>query len=410
VRIEDYKARWQEHREGKKHERQRTFPRRKDAERFLANEVNPSRDWDAAKQKFAAAFARWLETRHLKPRTREGYEQAASYALRFFDNTAIAEISAVAAQDFLSHLQTTPSLRRIQSIRWAWYPFRATLDLAVRQGALASNPARLVELPTPSRAGEKKYTPHFLSPIQVSAIVENLPAPYDLMVEFMAYTGLRAGEVAGLNVEDAKLWETKQGWRGYVAIHRTRRKVRGGWEESTPKSENSNRQVRLPCWLAEKLAAYIANHPAATPGNPLWPGKVNGGIEHVALLWTKPVELGTFYRSTFRPACQSASLPNVRLHDLRHSFAAIMLQAGASIYEVSEQMGHAGYRITLDVYAHLIPREDDSHPLGPRSERVQRGAAEPVVARVARCPVTAAAAITPVPTVGEPTLVGVRTT
>jgi len=42
-----------------------------------------------------------------------------------------------------------------------------------------------------------------------------------------------------------------------------------------------------------------------------------------------------------------------------------MLQAGANIYEVSEQMGHAGYRITLDVYAHLIPREDESHPLDP---------------------------------------------
>jgi integrase len=40
-----------------------------------------------------------------------------------------------------------------------------------------------------------------------------------------------------------------------------------------------------------------------------------------------------------------------------------MLDAGASIYEVSEQMGHSGYRITLDVYAHLIPRDDESHPL-----------------------------------------------
>jgi hypothetical protein len=51
------------------------------------------------------------------------------------------------------------------------------------------------------------------------------------------------------------------------------------------------------------------------------------------------------------------------VHDLRHLFAAIMLETGANIYEASEQMGHAGYRITLDVYAHLIPREYDSHPL-----------------------------------------------
>jgi hypothetical protein len=55
---------------------------RKEAERFMATEVNPSRDWDAARQTLADAFARWLETRQLKPRTREGYRQAASYALR----------------------------------------------------------------------------------------------------------------------------------------------------------------------------------------------------------------------------------------------------------------------------------------------------------------------------------------
>jgi integrase len=73
--------------------------------------------------------------------------------------------------------------------------------------------------------------------------------------------------------------------------------------------------------------------------------------------------MGTFYRSTFRPAARRAGLGNVRIHDLRHSFAAIMLKADASIYEVSEQMGHAGHRITLDVYAHLIPCEDESHPL-----------------------------------------------
>jgi integrase len=194
-------------------------------------------------------------------------------------------------------------------------------------------------------------------------IAAELQPPYDLMVQFLAYTGLRAGELAGLNVEDVKVWQTKQGWRGHVDVHRTRRKIPGGWAEDTPKSERSTRKVRLADWLAAELADYLAAHPAAAPGNPLWPGKHNGGIQHGELLWTAPVEMGTFYRSTFRPAARRAGFGNVRIHDLRHSFAAIMLEAGADIMEVSEQMGHAGYRITLDVYAHLIPREDESHPL-----------------------------------------------
>jgi integrase len=329
----------------------------------LATEVNPSRDWDAARQSFAAAFERWLETRNLKPRTREGYVQAASYCLRYFDGTRLQEITPLAAQDFLAHLRNVKSLRRIQSIRWAWYPFRATLDLAVRQGALPSNPARTVELPTPGRAGERRYKPQFLSQDDVARLAVELRPPYDLMVRFLAYTGLRAGELAGLNVEDIKVWQTRSVWRGYVDVHRTRRKVKDGWAEDTPKSEKSTRQVRLPTWLAAELADYLAAHPATTPGNPLWPGKHNGGIQHGELLWTAPVEMGTFYRNVFRSAARRAGLGNVRIHDLRHSFAAIMLGAGANIYEVSEQMGHAGYRITLDVYAHLIPREDESHPL-----------------------------------------------
>ena len=359
-----YKAVWREKRGGTVRFRARTFARRKDAERFLATEVNPSRDWDAARQTFQQAFERWLDTRQLKPRTREGYKQAASYALRYFDGARLLEITPLAAQDFLSHLRSVPSLKRIQSIRWAWYPFRATLDMAVRQHALSNNPARTVELPTPGRAGEKSYKPQFLSAPDVAAIANQLDSPYDLMVRFLAYTGLRAGELAGLNVEDVKLWETTGGiWRGYVDVHRTRRKVKAGWAEDTPKSERSTRKVRLADWLAAELADYIATHPAAAPGNPLWPGKVNGGAQHAELLLTAPVEMGTFYRSTFRPAARRAGFGNVRIHDLRHSFAALMLDNRASIYDVSEQMGHAGYRITLDVYAHLIPREDESHPL-----------------------------------------------
>jgi hypothetical protein len=121
-----YQAVWREKRDGKTLFRTRRFPRKKDAERFLATEVNPSRDWDAARQTFASAFDRWLDTRNLKPRTREGYAQAASYCLRYFDGTRLQEITPLAAQDFLTSLRNVPSLKRIQSIRWAWYPFRAT--------------------------------------------------------------------------------------------------------------------------------------------------------------------------------------------------------------------------------------------------------------------------------------------
>ena len=170
------------------------------------------------------------------------------------------------------------------------------------------------------------------------------------------------------------------GWDGYLDVHRTRRKVKGGWVTDTPKSERSTRRVALQDWLAEDLHTFLSTHPRkAEPDAPLFPGrkrggythgqrgsKVNNSTAHAALNWEEPVEPGAFYRSVFKPALQIAQLPpGVRLHDLRHTYASLALSRGASPYWVSEQMGHSSYKITLDVYAHWIPK-DTAHPLNGR--------------------------------------------
>jgi hypothetical protein len=84
---------------------------------------------------------------------------------------------------------------------------------------------------------------------------------------------------------------------------------------------------------------------------PLFPHRKNGGNAHGEPDWSQPIEPGTFYRNVFKPAVKRAGLENVRLHDLRHTCASILLTAGMSPYELSEQLGHSGYQITLDVYA-----------------------------------------------------------
>lgn len=68
----------------------------------------------------------------------------------------------------------------------------------------------------------------------------------------------------------------------------------------------------------------------------------------------------------FKKALSKAELPNgVRMDDQRHTYPSLALARGASPYWVSEQMGHSSYKITLDVYAHYI-RKDDAHPLNGR--------------------------------------------
>lgn len=61
---------------------------------------------------------------------------------------------------------------------------------------------------------------------------------------------------------------------------------------------------------------------------------------------------------------EALGLPKTRLHDLRHAFARTYLAAGGDIHRLSEQTGHASYRITYDVYAEWIPSDgDEPNPL-----------------------------------------------
>ena len=56
----------------------------------------------------------------------------------------------------------------------------------------------------------------------------------------------------------------------------------------------------------------------------------------------------------FFPALKDAGLPRVRFHDLRHSYASIMIEQGENIKYIQSQLGHSSPTVTLNVYAHLM--------------------------------------------------------
>ena len=69
----------------------------------------------------------------------------------------------------------------------------------------------------------------------------------------------------------------------------------------------------------------------------------------------KPLEATTAANRMFRRCLEKAGLRRVRFHDLRHSFASILIQQGESLAYVKEQMGHHSIQMTVDLYAHLAP-------------------------------------------------------
>lgn len=60
----------------------------------------------------------------------------------------------------------------------------------------------------------------------------------------------------------------------------------------------------------------------------------------------------------FRRLVRHLPLPTIRLHDLRHTHATLLLQAGVPVKVVSERLGHATVALTLDTYAHVLPAMD----------------------------------------------------
>ena len=214
-------------------------------------------------------------------------------------------------------------------------------------------------------------------------------SPYALLIEFMAYTGLRAAEVSGLRIGDLDLM------RGVVKVSRTLHKHactaplnpngRGRactddeccWTVSTPKNRKP-RVVDVPTdWLLEDLTAYVAAHPNRDNLDaPLWPGRKRNDVTRLTtgskggLDWDRPWWRDGFYQRHFKPAVAKAGLPaSLRLHDLRHTAGSIMLDQGLAPVEAAEQLGHSLHVFTT-IYAHKINRD-------PAATRARYGSTRP---------------------------------
>jgi integrase len=83
-----------------------------------------------------------------------------------------------------------------------------------------------------------------------------------------------------------------------------------------------------------------------------------------------PMDGDNLRHRVFYPLLEKADVPRIRFHDIRHTFASLLLQNGESVHYVKEQMGHASIQTTVDVYGHLVPganrnavnRLDDEQP------------------------------------------------
>ncbi len=143
--------------------------------------------------------------------------------------------------------------------------------------------------------------------------------------------------------------------------------VVGGRTEVGPTKTYARRSVGIPRSLCDDLAAHLADR-VATNGGPLDPDDYvftapRGG----------PLRRDLLFKRFLRPAIEATNLPpTLRLHDLRHSCVALLIELGAHPKAIQERLGHSSITVTMDVYGHLFPALNEA--LTERLDDVFRGA------------------------------------
>jgi integrase len=215
--------------------------------------------------------------------------------------------------------------------------FSASMEAAVDAGIITVNPAARVTVPKAPPAQER-----FLTHTEFEKLVDEMPTLADwLIAQMLVNTGLRWGELAGLH------WNRLHLDRGLVYVVETYDEVQHRIKPY-PKGRRA-RDVPIPPWLVDQLADLDrSDGPCPVPHTT---GKCRSG-----LVLTTPG--GAVLRDTnwsnrvWRPAVARAGLDGVRPHDLRHTYASWLLQAGVSLARVGKLMGHMS-PVTTQKYAWL---------------------------------------------------------
>ena len=211
--------------------------------------------------------------------------------------------------------------RRPRTVRNVWQMLDRVLEYAHEHKAIGAVPTDVIDRAAVHYAvgDDAGFEPHPSTGPQVAALAakvgERYPV-YELLVLFMAYTGLRAAEVQGLEVRDLTLTTGPDGTvRSSVRVQRTKTRRKAEWVTGTPKSKTSRRAVPLPPWLAARMTDYLAteHERASEPTAPLWPRRLHGNKNRKPQLnWSEPLDLNGLQSKIIRPALEAVGLPASR--------------------------------------------------------------------------------------------------
>lgn len=284
---------------------------------------------------------RWLELRRVEATTAESDMPRIERWLRpRWDTVPLTRITQEDVQLWVNDLDEEMAPASVAKV---YRLLSSSLKAAVRAKVLQVSPCHDIDLPHIPPPDER-----FLTRAEFATACHYLVEPYRTGMIILAGTGVRFGEMAGLHRHRID-WESMA-----IDVHET-------WDGSRikayPKSRRK-RRVPLAGWVGEAILA-LGDNGAASCGLPhARGGRCRSGLV-VPGPFGAPLNARNVLRRHWKPALQRAGIDPARQHDLRHSTASWLIQAGRSMAEVAEILGHSETAVAAR-YAHLAGTHMDA--------------------------------------------------
>jgi len=321
---------------------------RKEAERLLRERLREKESVglvESTPKTLNEHLDRWLKTTvkmSVRRVTLEGYEsKLKTYVREGLGLRRIVDIKSHHIQDLYSQMISQGLSPK--TVRHLHHIISPAFDNAIDLKLLHTNPCTKVKLPKSQRREMNCYSPEEVTIFLESARSDRYHATFAFAIE----TGMRPEEYLGLK------WDDIDFQHSCVSVVRAVVNTKGGGFEFTePKTPRSRRNIPL----SRSLVSLLKTHRRQQLERRLRLGEAYCDLNLVfpSEVGT-PTQTGNLNRRHFKKIITRAGLKEIRLYDLRHTTATLLLLKGVNPKIVSERLGHSSVSLTLDTYSHVLP-------------------------------------------------------
>jgi integrase len=301
---------------------------------FLAKNKN---DVNIPFDSFCEKYFEFYKTRVKESSYHTQFFLANKSIVPYFKNIPLSKIDSIFLKDYQTYLlkqktKTGKPLSR-KHIKNVWALLNTILNHAVKYYGLPENPCSKVDSIGSTKA-EKKMSIWTLEQFE-SFLDTQEDFTYYTLFSTLYYTGVRKGELLALTWDDIDLEKKTISITKTLAMYGKNEKVQ------SPKTPKGNRIITIFDNLAQILKEYQSKSFKPDPKENVFKISANSIDYHL------------------KSGAKKANLPEIRVHDLRHSHASLLVNMGMNPLAIAERLGHEEVAMTLNVYSHLYPDESD---------------------------------------------------